>query len=46
MYEAILRAKPKAKIDFLDQLIARRDKGELKAYVEDIAANRCGGGKK
>ena len=46
MYEAILKSKPKAKIDFLDQLITKRDKGELKAYVEDIAVNKCKGGKK
>lgn len=46
MYESILKSKPNAKIDFLDQLIAKRDKGELRAYVEDIAANKCKGGKK
>jgi carboxypeptidase Q len=46
MYESILKSKPDAKIDFLDQLIAKRDKGELKAYVEDIAANKCKAGKK
>ena len=46
MYESILKNKPDAKIDFLDQLIAKRDKGELRAYVEDIAANKCKGGKK
>jgi hypothetical protein len=31
MYESILKSKPNAKIDFLDQLIAKRDKGELGA---------------
>jgi len=46
MYESILKSKPNAKIDFLDQLIAKRDKGELRTYVEDIAANKCKGGKK
>jgi len=46
MYESILKSKPNEKIDFLDQLIAKRDKGELRAYVEDIAANKCKGGKK
>ncbi|HKQ91747.1 MAG TPA: hypothetical protein VJZ77_13735 [Blastocatellia bacterium] len=46
MYESILKSKPDAKNDFLDQLIAKRDKGELRAYVEDIAANKCKGGKK
>lgn len=46
VYESILKSKPKAHIDFLDQLLVKRDKGELKAYVEDIAANKCKGGKK
>jgi hypothetical protein len=46
MYESILKSKPNAKIDSLDQLIAKRDKGELRAYVEDIAANKCKVGKK
>jgi hypothetical protein len=46
MYESILKSKPNAKIDLLDQLITKRDKGELRAYVEDIAANKCKGGKK
>ena len=46
MYESILKSKPKAKIDFLDQLIVKRDKGELRAYVEDVAPNKCKGGKK
>lgn len=46
MYESILKSKPKTKNDFLDQLIAKRDKGELKAYVEDIATNKCKGSKK
>ena len=42
-YEAILKSKPKARWEFLDGLIAKREKGELKAYVEDIAANKCKG---
>lgn len=46
MYESILKSKPNAKNDFLDQLIAKRANGGLRAYVEDIAANKCKGGKK
>lgn len=46
MYESILKLKPKATNDFLDQLIAKRDEGGLKAYVKDIAANKCKGNKK
>ena len=46
MYEAVLKSKPKAKIDFLDQLLGKREKGELRAYVEDIATNKCKGGKR
>jgi hypothetical protein len=45
MYESVLKSKPKAKIDFLDQLLTKRDKGELKSYVKDIAANKCKSGK-
>ncbi|MBS1808617.1 MAG: hypothetical protein JST84_10540 [Acidobacteria bacterium] len=46
MYQSILNSKPKAKIDFLDQLLVKREKGELRAYVEDIATNKCKGSKK
>jgi hypothetical protein len=42
-YEAVLKAKPKAKQDFLDGLIAKREKGELKAYVQEIAETTCKG---
>jgi hypothetical protein len=40
-YEAILKEQPKAKWEFLDSLITRRDKGELRAYVEEIARTKC-----
>ena len=32
-YEAILKEKPKARAAFLDDLIAKRDRGELRDYV-------------
>jgi hypothetical protein len=40
-YEAILKEKPKAKWEFLDGLIAKKDKGELRAYVEEVANTKC-----
>ena len=40
-YEAILKAKPKARWEYLDDLIAKREKGELKAYVQQIAETKC-----
>lgn len=45
MYEAILKTKPNAKINTLDQLVQKREKGELKAYVEEIATTKCKGKK-
>ena len=41
-YENILKEKPKAKFQALDDLISKRDKGELKNFVE---AAKCGEGK-
>ena len=40
-YEAILKAKPKAKSAFLDDLILKRDKGELIEYVRQIGQTKC-----
>jgi len=37
-YEAILKSKPKAKWPFLDDLIQKREKGELENYVREAAA--------
>ena len=37
-YEAILIAQPKAKNDFMDELLAKRSQGELATYVK---ANNC-----
>ena len=38
-YESILKVKPKAKWPFLDDLIEKRAKGELAAYVREAAAH-------
>ena len=40
-YEAILKAKPKAKWDFLDDLIEKRNKGELNNYVLEVLKTGC-----
>ena len=44
-YESFLKAKPKGHHQFLDDLIAKRDKGELAAFVADIVKNKCSGPK-
>ena len=43
-YEAIVKEKPKARHEFLDELVAKRDKGELRGYVEEVAKTKCKGG--
>ena len=40
-YKSILKEKPKARWDFLDGLISRREKGELQAYVQEVANRDC-----
>lgn len=45
-YEAVLKAKPKAHHKSLDDLIAKRDKGELAAYVDETVKTKCAGEKK
>jgi hypothetical protein len=40
-YEAILKVKPKAKWEHLDNLIVKRDKGELDDYVAEILKTGC-----
>jgi len=40
-YESIVKEKPKAKWEFLDGLIARREKGELAAYIQEISDTEC-----
>lgn len=44
-YEAIVKAKPKVKWPFLDELIQRREKGTLEEYVREIST-KCKGTKK
>lgn len=41
IYESILTAKPKAKSEFLDGLVEQRNKGELRAYVEEVTIAKC-----
>jgi hypothetical membrane protein len=41
VYEALLRARPDARLAFLDDLVARRDRGELVDHVAELAKNRC-----
>ena len=41
VYESILTTKPKAKTDFLDGLVAKRNKGELRAYIEEVTTAKC-----
>ena len=41
VYENVLTTKPKAKSAFLDGLVDKRNKGELRAYVEEIANTKC-----
>ena len=41
-YENMVKEKPKAKFQALEDLVAKRDKGELKKFVEEA---KCGEGK-
>jgi carboxypeptidase Q len=41
VYETVLVAKPKAKSEFYDQLLERRNKGELRAFVEEATNTKC-----
>jgi carboxypeptidase Q len=40
-YESILKEKPKAKWEHLDGLISKREKGELRAFVEEVLQTKC-----
>ncbi len=44
-YEAILKAKPKARWAVLDEMIEKRNKGELTAYVKQLIAQKCSASK-
>ena len=41
VYEAVLTTKPKAKSAFYDGLLEKRNKGELRAFVEDAINTKC-----
>lgn len=36
VYEAVLKEHPKAKLKALDEIVARRDKGELQNHVQEV----------
>jgi hypothetical protein len=40
-YQSIVKAKPGSKLPFLDDLVARRDKGSLAEYVRRLALEKC-----
>jgi len=41
VYEALLKSKPDAKSAFLDDLLTKRDKGELADHVAKLAKEEC-----
>ncbi len=41
VYETVLTTKPKAKSEFYDRLLEKRNKGELRAYVEEATNTKC-----
>jgi hypothetical membrane protein len=41
VYEALLKSKPDAKSAFLDDLLAKRDHGELADHVAKLAKEKC-----
>lgn len=43
VYEAILKTKPKAKWEFLDALLAKRENGEVRSYVQEVTQTKCKG---
>jgi hypothetical membrane protein len=40
-YEMLMKSVPDAKLDFLDDLVAKRDRGELAAHVVNLAKENC-----
>lgn len=40
-YEAVLKADPKAQNEFINGLLAKRDKGELRDYVKQVMETKC-----
>ncbi len=43
VYEAILKIKPKARWEFLDGLLAKRERGEIMGYVQEVSQTKCKG---
>jgi hypothetical protein len=41
VYEVLLKSRPDARLAALDDLLAKRDRGELAAHVEKVAAKKC-----
>ena len=41
VYETVLATKPKTKSAFYDALLERRNKGELRAFVEEATTTKC-----
>src|SRR5215203_2475019 len=41
VYEALLKSKPDAKSAFLDDLLAKRDRGELADHIAILAKEKC-----
>jgi carboxypeptidase Q len=40
-YESVLKAEPEAHLKFLDDLLARRNRGELAAWVAEESKTKC-----
>jgi hypothetical membrane protein len=40
-YEMLMKSVPDAKLDFLDDLVAKRDRGELADHVVKLAKEKC-----
>jgi len=43
VYEAILKTKPKAKWEFLDALLAKRENSEVRSYLQEVTQTKCKG---
>jgi hypothetical protein len=41
VYEVILKTKPDAQLSYLDDLLGRRERGELAEYVARVAKKQC-----
>jgi hypothetical membrane protein len=41
VYQVLVKSKPDAKLTFLDELVAKRDNGELVDYVARLAKEKC-----